>query len=313
MTVPNPPASVPQVELEGRYRLGPALTEDTSLDYWFNYEYPDGTIVASSEPVGWERVDYITPLDQVGGRDGALVGPQSVAPRTVEVEALIVAPTAVLLRQHIARVRALLGPSGFAGNRPAVVWEQHDFATNRRLALVVRPAGGFVPRVIPGFTTGGLAVSLSFSLVAATPWKYQAGVAESNQVGLPNPALIGGRTYSKTYSYTYGSAVPAGGSMVVINNGDLATFPIFTITGPVDFPIITNVTTGQSFQINRNMSAGEVVTIDSALGTVTPASVRLIGRPFTLVPGGNTISWRSASGVYQAAALLRLEWRSTSR
>lgn len=313
MTAPNPPASLPVPALTGQFRMGPDFTADPTRDYWWNYEWPDGTITAAGEPEGWEAVDYITPLDQVGGRDGALVGPQSIAPRTLEIEALIVSPNAALLRQHIAKVRGLLGPLGLPGPRPPVLWEQNDFGTDRRLALICRPTGGFRPVVIPGFTPGGLATAMTFNLVAAKPWKYQSGAVEFNQVGLQNPALVGGRTYNKTYDYTYGSSTPAGGTMVCTNNGDLPAYPVFRVTGPVDFPIITDTTTGLSFQVNKNLAAGETVVIDSSLGTVTPASVRLIGRPFPLAPGGNTISWRSASGTYQAAALLRLEWRSTSR
>jgi hypothetical protein len=314
MTAPNPLASFPVPTVAEQYRMGPLLTDSPSSDYWWNYQWPDGTYTACGEPEGWESIDYITPLDQVGGRDGALVGPQSVAPRMLECEALIVSPSADLLRQHLARIRALFGPQGLPGPRQPVVWEQHDFGTARRLALITRPTGKLSMRAVPGVVEGGLAAVVTFTLVAANPpWKYQAGAVEFGQIGLLNPALVSGRTYDKTYSYTYGASGPLGGEMVVINQGDLAAFPVFYVTGPVDFPIITNATTGQEFQVNRSMAAGEQVIIDSRIGTVTPGSVRLIGRPFPLAPGANTIRWRSASGTYQPAALLRLEWRSTSR
>ena len=313
MAAPNPYASYEASSVDTQFRMGPSFDANPTLDYWWNYEWPDGTFSASTEPAGWEGLNYILPMDQVGGRDGALVGPQSVGPKELEIEALIVSPTAALLRQHIAKVRRLLGPEGLPGPRRPIVWEQYDFGTGRRLALVTRPQGGLVPVVIPGVTEGGLAVAMRFQLVASKPWKYQAGLVEANQVGLRNPALVGGRTYDKTYDYTYGSSSPAGGTMICINNGDLPTYPIFRVTGPVDFPIITNATTGLSFQVNRDMLVNETVIIDSSLGTVSPASVRLNGRPFPLAPGANTITWRSATDTYQAAALLRLEWRSTSR
>lgn len=306
------PASMPIPTVDCQFRMGPSFVADVGEDYWWNYRWPDGTITAAAEPVGWESVTYVTPLDQVGGRDGALTGPQSVGPRSLEIEALIVAPTAALLRQHIARVRALLGPQGLPGPRLPIVWEQHDFGTNRRLALVVRPIGDFTPVVVPGFTEGGLASAMRFSLVAATPWKYESGASVFAQMGLQDPALVGGRTYNRTFDYTYGGSSGAGGTLVVVNNGDLPTWPTFTITGPVDFPVITNATSGLTFQVNKNLSATDVVIIDSTIGTVSPASVRLIGRPFPLVPGSNTITWRAASGTYYPAARLRLDWRSTS-
>jgi hypothetical protein len=315
MTAPNPLGSFPVPSLNDRYRMGPGFAEAPDLDYWWNYQWPDGTYTACAEPSGWESLNYITPIDQVGGRDGGLIGPQSVAPRQIELEAAIVAPDAPTLRTHIARIRRLFGPTGLPGPRDPIVWEQYDYATGRRLALITRPSGDMRFSVVPGTTEGGVAAVASATLIAANPpWKFQSGAAaEFVQVGLTNPALISGRTYDKTFNYTYGAATSPGGEMIAINGGDLAAYPVFTVTGDVDLPIITNITTGLSFQVNKTLAAGEVVTIDADTGVVTPASVRLIGRPFPLAPGANTIRWRSASGTYYPAALLRLDWRSTSR
>lgn len=314
MTVPNTPGSFPVPDSTGQYRMGPLFTESPAVDYWWNYQWDDGTYTACGEPEGWESTIYITPMDQVGGRDGALLGPQSVAPRDLDCEALIVAPTAALLRQHLARIRAVLGPQSLPGPRQPVIWEAYDFGTDRRLALITRPQGRASMVVVPGGVEGGLAAVVRFTLVAANPpWKYQSGAAETASVGLADTSLIAGRTYSKTYSYNYGVALPIGGEIIVETTGDLPSSVVFTITGPVDFPIITNVTTGQSFQVNLNIPAGTTVTIDGNTGVVTPGSVRLIGRPWVLAPGQNTIRWRSASGTYYPAALLRLDWRSTSR
>lgn len=312
MTAPNPVASFPVPDLDAQYRMGPLLTE-SAVDYWWNTQHEDGTYTACGEPEGWESLDYITPLDQVGGRDGALTGPQSVGPRSLDIEALIVSPTPEILRQHLAGIRRIFGPQGLPGPRQPVIWEQHDHGTNRRLALVTRPDGKLRFAVRPGYVTGGVACVIIFTLVAANPvWKFQAGEAEFNQVGLMNPGLITGRTYNKTYDYSYGFAGSVGGEMSCINSGDLPAWPVFIVTGPADFPIISNVTNGQAFQINKNMLAGEVITIDSRSGQVTPSGVRLIGRPWPLNPGLNTVRWRTQSTTYYPDALLRLEWRSTS-
>lgn len=315
MTAPNPLASFPVPTINERYRMGPDFAETPDQDYWWNYQWPDGTYTACGEPEGWESLTYITPIDQVGGRDGGLTGPQSVAPRVLELEAAIVSPDATTLRQHLAKIRRLFGPSGLPGPRPPIVWEQYDYATSRRLGLITRPTGDMRLAVVPGTMEGGVAAVVVATLTAANPpWKFQSGGAsETAHVGLSNPALISGRSYDKTYSYTYGLTASPGGELIAVNQGDLAAYPIFTVTGDVDLPIITNVTTGQSFQINKTLAAGEIVTVDATTGIVTPASVRLIGRPFPLAPGANTIRWRSASGTYYPAADLRLNWRSTSR
>jgi phage-related protein len=292
--------------------MGPLFTE-SAADYWWNTQHADGAFTAISEPEGWESVDYKLPLDEVGGRDGAFTGPQSVGPRQLECEALIVAPTAQVLRQHLASIRRIFGPQALPGPRQPVVWEQYDYDSMQRLALVTRPSGRLRFVVAPGPVPGGVAAVVGFVLVAANPpWKYRSGEVEFDEVGLLDPGLIQGRTYDKVYDYTYGTGTAVGGEMQVFNSGNLSAWPTFYVTGPVDFPIITNATTGQLFQINKNMIAGEQVVIDSRTGQVTPSGVRLIGRPFPLAPGNNTIRWRSQSGAYDPAALLRLEWRSTS-
>lgn len=306
-------ATFVEPSLNGQYRMGPLFTEDPAVDFWWNRALEDGTYTACGEPDGWESVDYVTPIDQVAGRDGGLTGPQSVGPRLLEVEGLLVAPEPATLRQAIARVRRILGPQGLPGPRQPVIWEQYDPGTGQRLALLTRPTGRALFRVVAGFREGGVAAVAEFTLVAANPpWKYRAGVIESNQVGLLDPSLVQGRTYDKTFTYTYGAATSIGGEMVVVNTGDLPAYPVFYVTGEADFPIITNATTGREFAVNKYLAAGETVAVQAQSGIVTPASVRLVGIPFPLAPGANTIRWRTSSGTYYPGALLRMEWRSTS-
>lgn len=312
MTAPNPQASMPATTLDVQYRMGPLFTESAGIDFWWNTQLADGSYTVCGEPVGWESVSYILPLDQVGGRDGAHTGPQSVGPKELECSALVVAPNAQVLRSLLARIRRLFGPQGVSGVRQPIIWEQHDWATGLRLALVTRPSGLFSPVVVPGHVRGGNAVKIDFTLIAANPpLKYQSGAAQFAETGLPDPSLLSGRTYDKTYNWTYGAGVNPGGELIATNNGDSLAWPVFTVTGPANSPIITNATTGRTFQILYNIAAGEQVVVNSTTGQVTPASVRLSGRPFPLVDGPNIIRWRVPIGSYDPNARLRLEWRST--
>lgn len=296
--------SFPVPATTAQYRMGPLFTPSAS-DFVFNTRHADGSFTICAEPSGWEGLELITPIDQAGGRDGGLVGPQSIGPRTLDCNALVISPDAVTLRQKIRAVRAIL-----AAKQP-VIWEQYDWASGLTLALICRPVGKVVPVVPLGHQPGGEAVTMTWSLVAATPWKYLSGTGETASVGLVNPSLVTGRTYDKTYSYTYGSSVNPGGVMTVTNQGDSPAYPVFTITGPVNFPTVTDVTTGQQFQVNATVGAGSQVIIDSNTGSVTPGNIRLIGRPFTLAPGPNTIRWTDSLAAYDPAATLRLDWRST--
>lgn len=313
MTAPNPTASFPATAVAAQYRMGPLFTETPGVDYWWNTTHDDGVYTIVGEPDGWESVEYILPLDQVGGRDGAHTGPQSIGPRVLECRALIVAPNAQSLRTHLQRLRRILGPQGSTGTRQPIIWEQHDFASGLRLALITRPQGTFQPHVLAGHSLGGNAAQITFNLVAANPpVKYQSGAVQSNEIGLQDTTLITGRTYDKSYDWSYGvgSGNP-GGEMVVVNNGDTLAWPVFYVLGPADFPIISNTTTGRDFQLLYDLSAGETVSINSSTGEVIPGTVRLSGRPFPLVSGPNTIRWRTQSGAFNTDARLRMEWRST--
>lgn len=312
MTLPNPPSTLPTTDTRERYRMGPLFTETPDIDFWWNATLDDGTVTICGEPVGWEGVTYLLPLDQVGGRDGAHTGPQSVAPKTLECSALIVAPNSQILRSRLAQLRTMFGPQGATGTRQLIVWEQYDYGASTRLALLTRPSGEFHPVVLGGPSKGGQAAAITFTLIAANPvTKYQSGAVQFGEVGLFNAGATSGRTYDKTYSWTYGGGGNPGGEMTVVNSGNTLAWPVFIVTGEADDPIITNVTTGQDFQVSYDLASLEVVTINSQTGQVTPSSARLIGRPFSLVPGPNTIRWRTQSGAYHSEARLRLEWRST--
>lgn len=310
MTFPSTLGSFPSTDLDEQDRMGPLFTETPDIDFWWNRAWPNGAYT-SAVVEGWEGASYITPLEQVGGRDGAFTGPHSLAPKILNINALIVAPTDQILYQMLQQIRRILGPQA-SGTRQPIVYERHDWITGERWAMVTHPTGGFDPRPVSGTHKGGNAAAISFSLVAANPLKFRSGAFETAEVGLENPALLSGRTYDKTFPYSYGGGGTPGGQMTVVNSGDQPAWPMFTIIGAADKPIITNVTSLRTFQVDYTLATGEVVTINSSTGAITPANVRLLGAPFPLLPGVNTIRWRTASNAYNADARLRLEWRSTA-
>jgi hypothetical protein len=299
-------AHLPAVPMEGMYRMGADLVADAA-DVWFNTTLDDGTHIVAGEPEGWEGLDFITPIDQAGGRDGGLSGPQSVAPRVLDIKGAMVAPSAIVLRQRIAQMRSLLGP------RTTVVWEQHDFGVGLRMGLVCRAQGAFRATPIVGDQRGGVATQFSFNLVAANPpWKLGVGAAQQECAGLPSGSVTG-RSYDKTYNYNYGSISNPGGYLIAGNVGNIDAWPIYTITGPVDSPVITNEATGEGFVLTSTIPAGQTVTIDARTGIITPSTYRIAGRPFAIHPGDNTIRWRATSGSFDPSAQLCATWRPTWR
>lgn len=297
-------AHLPVVPAEGQYRMGSTL-QGAVDDLYFNTTQPDGTRLLCAEPEGWEGLSFLTPIDQAGGRDGGLIGPSSVAPRILPVNGVMVAPNPAVLRQQIRSLRARLGP------RKTVVWDQFDFGVGRRMGMVCRAQGDFVATPVRGHQRGGVAAPFSFTLVAANPpWKFATGAAQTQCMGLP-ASVTSGRTYNRTFNWNYGASTNPGGQITVRNDGDIDAWPVITMQGQVDGPIVTNETNGGGFIMTSNLASGQSVTIDSRTGVITPSQYRIVGRPFPLSPGDNTIRWRATSGLYAADAQLCVTWRST--
>jgi hypothetical protein len=113
-------------------------------------------------------------------------------------------------------------------------------------------------------------------------------------------------------------AGPTGGNVTVTNAGSVATWPVFTIVGPVTGPVVTNHATGAQllFSPTFTITAGQTLTIDTDQRQVTlngvPANNLLFTRGwFPLLPGSTRIDFTSA-GTYDPAALLTVRWRDAA-
>lgn len=89
-----------------------------------------------------------------------------------------------------------------------------------------------------------------------------------------------GRTYNRVYTtpanpgqnplqsgLSYGGGVLT--SNLIINNGNVTTYPTITIYGPATNPVVTNSTTNQSLVINYTMTTSDVIVLDTDFRSVT--------------------------------------------
>lgn len=76
-----------------------------------------------------------------------------------------------------------------------------------------------------------------------------------------NPQPFSGRSYSRTYSLSYGAGSYTN-TGTITNSGRVTTYPSITITGPATLPSITNVTTNQTVSINYTLVTGDTMVVD---------------------------------------------------
>lgn len=124
-----------------------------------------------------------------------------------------------------------------------------------------------------------------------------SGVIESQAettatITLPKP---GGVEFDLTWDIVFGDAT--GGFADVANAGTAEAKPIITLYGPLNTPRITNTATNEYIELDLNMLAGEVVTIDTKDDTIIQGestnrmSARVAGSTFwALQPGTNTVT-----------------------
>lgn len=144
-------------------------------------------------------------------------------------------------------------------------------------------------------------LEFDIQLKTVDPAKYSAlSYNFSTTLGTASP----GRTYNKTFLYSYGGATTSG-TINARNAGSYNTEAVFTIVGPVTRPRIEHIESGNFLEFNVVLGVGESLIVNTKSkkislsganrrNTMTPNS-----RWFSLSPGMNTIRY---SGVQHIPA-----------
>jgi hypothetical protein len=88
---------------------------------------------------------------------------------------------------------------------------------------------------------------------------------------------------------------------ILTNNGTVASYPLIVLTGPLTNPQIVNLTNNQTLNLNYNLLAGQIITIDcfNRTAILSPGGNNmrqyLSGDFITLAPGANSINLGSAN------------------
>lgn len=156
-----------------------------------------------------------------------------------------------------------------------------------------------------------MAADVLVEFLATDPRIYDAIVTQAS-IGLPTNT--GGMTFPASFPLAFGS-VGTGGLLTLVNSGTFPTRPVLTIQGPIDNPVVENVTAGRllSFGISLASTDSLIVDLDARSvllnGTASRrSSLRTGSSWWELAPGSSTIRFRA--NTYQAGAVLTVSYRS---
>jgi phage-related protein len=161
--------------------------------------------------------------------------------------------------------------------------------------------------VDPNYTYGYITSQVDF--FCPDPNYYDSNLQTANM--LISAAL--GRTYNKTFNYTYG-----GGSATVTttisNIGWATTYPTITINGPITNPVIGNSTSGDTLYFTGTYSALDVLEIDLYNQLITlngnPARNLLISGTWFDAPPGNSNFFFTGTGTLAGTTQATVSWYS---
>lgn len=261
------------------------------------------TAITISNLSGWlDRPAMRTGNTDRPGRHGAVPGQQRATSRLIEVEFTAAADDPQWLR----RLADAVAPDEDPLEEPLVIWAGAD-EPQLVFARVERAA---VP------TGHAWSVGLERAMVqwvCTDPRRY--GVQEQTAaIGLPTVAGLG-LPFPLVFPLDWGAGL-GGGQMSLVHAGNVATWPVWEITGPVTGPIISNLDSGEQlvFDPGWTIPAGQTAVIDTDWRTVKIGDLsydtKLFGRGWFPLPKASTTAVGFASvGGYDPAALLTGRWR----
>lgn len=263
----------------------------------------NGVVWLFGEPSGWDDVEFDTPVDEVPGSNGALIGPATVRHKTLDFEGTIIAPSPAEAGPALARLRQVVARPG-----QWVTFHKEDFGTVWWVRGV--PSGRFRP-----VRVAAQAWRVQFQIECDQPWKF-GWPQHCQAMNLPTVATATGRTYPRTYPLTYGAVVgPVGGQITAVNAGDADAWPLLTWAGAVTNPWVEIDATHRVAPL-FSQGASQTTILDMQRMTLVtdgvhrPLSLAAGSVPWPIPSGAHTIRWNH-SGSYSPTPTLTVCWYDT--
>lgn len=273
-----------------------------------NYQIEwNGLLLGASSTYGLKKLDgwLDNPSARVGtdpksGRHGAYPGLYLSDYRVITVDLLIrglVAP----FQAAVKALRAATTADENASEIPLVIqWDGRKQFVNARVARRM------IPATYDRYPLGQAPASIQW--IATDPRIYEIP-ASFVTTGLAT--VVGGLQFPIQAPFDFGAG-NAGGIIVVTNTGNASAWPIFTLSGPLVAPAITNTASGKqlAFKSTTTIPLGQSWTIDTNLrtvnvtGTTTTRNNELLIRQWFSIPPVSSVGMKLTSGTYDANAQL---------
>lgn len=288
---------------------GDLLTTDGQIE-WRGTLLGAGTMWRLTGLSGWLDLPDFRGDDQPRpSRHGAFPNASLMSKRVVQATFLTKGVSLSGFPAGVAALQTLTAPTESPVEEPLVIQlNGQKWLCNARLKKRALPVD---KQYAVGYAT------LALQWEATDPKLYSpalhtlsTGLASAATTGLPFPLVA---------PLDFGSG-PIGGFLnSVTNAGWVASWPQFSIAGPVTGPVITNHDTGERLLFNPAfvVTAGQTLTIDTDLRQVALNGVQSNGQLFTrgwfpLLPGVPTRIDFAQVGTYDPAALLTVSWRDAA-
>jgi len=237
-----------------------------------------------------------------GAGDGAVFRGSRIQPRDIDIPLFLRAPDRFSLQNLLSRVAKML-------TSPMTLRFVEDDGSDWSLQ-VYRVGGGVYAY---GVDTRGLDELRTIVTVRAGDPFWTYSVATQRVVGTSNAGrgLLKGTT---SLSKLKLSGSSASGLILMENDGDVAAYPVWQITGPIA-PVSPNPAfvatsqTGESFTWNGTLTAGQTLTIDARTASVVDGTGAnrygdLAAAPkFWTIPPGISQATISAQGTSSGTAI----------
>lgn len=282
------------------------------LDYQFSYNsfnFGNGTPFQIADIDGLASQPDLRVQDAPRGySDGYLTGRDFYNGRSMTFTFMVFAGNGNSAQQNWALFTAALKPvQQLTSANSLLQFKLSPTDSAKRMNARVRTRKA---KIDPNYTYGFITAQVEFF---APDYRYYDETLVTSATLVPQ--IANGRIYNRTYNLVYTQALSGNTAATAsVNNssGTAAVGPVITITGPVTYPQISNLTTGKFIQLASTFASSDTVVIDMTNNTVTlnGSNARNFvtgGSQFFTVPSGATESlyFTASSGTGNAVVTYR--------